>query len=402
MRPLTDIAIQNLKSKVERYEVSDPGCRGLRVAVQPSGHKSFIVRYRDAGGKNRKLTLPPVSLAGARKLAGDAMLELAQGRDPAAAKQDAKRTAHTRGDDTVERWANTFIERHAKKHTRPNSWRQTVHVFENIVKPAWKGRTIYDIRRKDVRELLEKLAETKPIMANRTHGVLSKFYNWLCERDDDLISPVIGVKRPAEERVGERVLDDSELAQLWRACDAIGGREGACVKLLILTGQRRSEISHLKWREVGNDVLELPAPRMKGKRGHVVPLSSQAAAVIADMPKLVPQMPKPDDYVWGDSPIGHFHRIKDRLDEHMGADVPKWTVRDIRRSVATGLARINVALPVIEKILAHRKGSFAGIVQVYQKYSFLPEMRRALEQWGNHIEAIVTGKSAKVLKLPSR
>ena len=64
MRPLTDIAIQNFKPKAERYEISDPGCRGLRVAVQPSGHKSFIVRYRDAGGKNRKLTLPPVSLAG--------------------------------------------------------------------------------------------------------------------------------------------------------------------------------------------------------------------------------------------------------------------------------------------------------------------------------------------------
>src|SRR5262249_10342823 len=76
---------------------------------------------------------------------------------------------------------------------------------------------------------------------------LSKFYNWMCERDDDLVSPVIGVKAPAAENVGERVLDDDELRRLWKACEAIGGREGACIKLLILTGQRRGEISHLRW-----------------------------------------------------------------------------------------------------------------------------------------------------------
>ena len=398
MRPLTDIAIQNLKPKAERYEVSDPGARGLRVAVQPSGYKSFIVRYRDAGGKNRKLTLPPVSLAGARKLAGDAMLELAQGRDPGAAKQEAKRTASARGDDTIERWARTFIERHAKKKTRPNSWRQTVHVFEDIVLPAWKRRTVHDIKRKDVRELLEELAETKPIMANRTRGVLSKFYNWMCERDDDLVSPVMGVKAPAAENVGERVLNDDELRRLWAACEAIGGREGACVKLLLLTGQRRSEISHLRWREVGDDVLELLAPRMKGKRAHTLPLSSQAAAIIADMPKLVPQTPRPDDYVWGDTPVGHFHRVKDELDAHMG-DTPKWTVRDIRRSVASGMARIGVPVPVVEKILAHRKGTFAGVVGVYQKYSFLDEMAVAAQRWSDHIEQLVIGKAAKVVKL---
>jgi integrase len=252
-----------------------------------------------------------------------------------------------------------------------------------------------------VRELLEDLAETKPIMANRAHGVLRKFFNWLCERDDDLTSPVIGVKAPAPERVRERVLNDDELCRLWLAAEAIGGREGACIKLLICTGQRRSEISHLKLREVGNDVLELPATRMKGKQTHIVPLSTQAAAIIADMPKLVPQVPRPDSYIWGESPVGHFHRIKDQLDGYM-AGAPHWVVHDIRRSVASGMARIGIAVPVIEKILGHRKGTFAGIVGVYQKYSFQAEMRIALQRWGDHIGRLVTGKAAKVVKLPRR
>ena len=401
---LTDITIENLKPGSVQYEKSDAGARGLRVVVHPTGRKSFIVRFRDASGRSRKLTLQPgITLAVARKLAADALLEVAQGRDPAATRQAAKRNAAAKAGDTIERWANMFIERYAKKKTRPNTWRQTEHVLNNIVLPAWKGRTVHDIKRRDVRELLEDLAETKPIMANRTHGVLGKFFKWLMTKldDADFVSPVVGVERPSEENVGERVLDDDEIVRLWKACEAIGGREGACIKLLMLTGQRRSEIAHLKWHEVGNDVLELPAPRMKGKRAHVVPLSSQAAAIIADMPKLVPQVPRPDDYVWGDSAVGHFHRIKDRLDAHMG-DIPKWVVRDIRRSVATGMARISIALPVIERVLAHRKGSFAGIVGVYQKYSFAPEMAVALQKWADHVEQLVGGRPAKVVKLPRR
>jgi len=346
---------------------------------------------------------PGITLAAARKLAGDALLEVAQGRDPAAAKQATRRSAAAKTGDTIERWANAFVTRYAKKKTRPNSWRQTEHVLNNIVLPAWKGRTVHDIKRKDVRELLEDLAETKPIMANRTHGVLSKFFKWLMTKldDADFVSPVIGVERPAEEHVGERVLNDDEIVKLWAACDALGGREGACVKLLLLTGQRRSEISHLKWGEVGNDVLELPAPRMKGKRAHMVPLAAQAAAIIADMPKLVPQVPKPDGCVFGESPVGHFHRIRDRLDEHMG-DIPKWVIRDIRRSVASGMARIGIAVPVVEKILAHRKGTFAGIVGVYQKYGFLPEMTVAMQRWGDHVERLVTARDAKIVKLRKR
>jgi len=399
-KKLTDLTIENLKPKAKRYEVPDPGARGLRVIVQPSGLKGFAVRYRNATGRARKLTLPAgIGLAAARKLTADALLEVAQGEDPAADKQEARHGA--RPDDTIERWASTFVERHAKKKTRFNSWRQTVHVFDDIVLPTWKGRLIHDIKRREVRDLLEDLAETKPIMANRAHGVLRKFFNWLCERDDDLTSPVIGVKAPAPERVRERVLNDDELRRLWLAAEAIGGREGACIKLLICTGQRRSEISHLKLREVGNDVLELPAARMKGKQAHIVPLSTQAAAIIADMPKLVPQVPRPDGYVWGESPVGHFHRIKDQLDAHMG-DVPHWVVHDIRRSVASGMARIGIAVPVIEKILAHKTGTFRGIVGTYQRHSFLPEMAVAMQKWADHVEQLVTGKAAKVVKLPRR
>jgi integrase len=394
-KALTDIAIQNLKPRAVRYEVPDVGARGLRVVVQPSGFKSFAVRYRNAAGRARKLTLPGgITLAAARKLAADALLEVAQGHDPGAAKREAKRGAAARMDDTVERLADQFIEKHARRHTRPSSIRATEAAFRNIVLPAWGKRTVHEIARRDVIELLDGVAAGRPILANRTRAVLSRFFGWLCERDIIAASPCVGVKPPSAERVRDRVLDDNELRRLWLAGDAVDGNAGAYVKLLILTGQRRSEIAGLRWSEVEGDVLALPAERMKGKAAHVVPLSTQAAAIIAAMPKT-------DDFVLGRALGWHFHHVKQALDAHMGK-TPKWVIHDIRRSVASGMAKIGIAVPVIEKILAHRSGTFRGIVGTYQRHSFLPEMAAAMQKWGDHVERLVTGKAAKVVKLPRR
>src|SRR5262249_49314287 len=197
---LTDIAIQNLKPRAARYEKPDPGARGLRVVVQPTGRKSYAVRYRNAAGRARKLTLPAgITLAAARKLAADALLEVAQGRDPGSAKRDARRIAGARGDDTVERLAGQFIEQYVKRHTRPSSIRGTEAAFRNIVLPAWGRRTVHEIVRRDVIELLDGVAVDRPILANRTRATLSRFFGWLCERDIIAASPCVGVKPPSKE-----------------------------------------------------------------------------------------------------------------------------------------------------------------------------------------------------------
>jgi len=394
-KALTAKSIENIKPGAARREIPDGGCRGLYLIQQPSGRRAWAVRYRFEG-KTRKLTLDDVvSLAEARKAATTALRELERGTDPAALKLNteaqAEKAAAERARDTVDHLATQFIERHAKKNTRLNSWRQTSYIFKNDVLPAWTGRTVHDITRRDVIELLDSIASDRPVMANRAKAVLSRFFNWLCERDIIAASPCAGVKLPAKEKARERVLSDDEIRALWTACDAIGSPAGACIKLLLLTGLRRSEIANLKWSEIDGNLLVLPAERMKGHQAHIVPLSTQAVSIIASLPRI-------GDYAFGASPINHFDRIKRNLDARMKSSVP-WVVHDIRRTVASGMAKIGVLVPVIEKILGHRSGTFRGIIGTYQRHSFLPEMTVAMEKWSDHVERVVSEKSADVLQM---
>jgi integrase len=392
---LTPISVANAKPTATRREIPDGSCRGLYLVVQPSGRQSWAVRYR-IGGKSRKLTLagfPP--LAEARKAAAEALLAVARGKDPAAIELGARVAAANRHRDTVDRLAVQFIEQYARRHTGKSYSRQTEGMFRRIILPAWTGRPVHDITRRDVIELLEMVAADRPIMANRTKAVLSKFFGWLAGRDVIPASPCVGVAQPSKERPRDRVLSDDESRRLWLACEALSDPAKAFIRLLILTGQRRGEIAGLRRDEVDGDSLALSAQRMKGRQAHVVPLSVQAAAIIASLPRGGP-------YVFGKSPVDHFARVKHELDSHMGA-TPPWVLHDIRRSTASSMAKLGVPVPVIEKILAHRSGTFRGVVGTYQRHSFLPEMAAALQRWADHVEAVARGKpTSKVVRFGRR
>ncbi len=402
MAKLTAKSVENIKPSATRREIPDAGCRGLYLVVQPSGRKSWAVRYR-YGGAPKKLTLDRApTLAAARKAATDALHELAQGRDPAALKFEAKASAEQaaadRNADTVDNLAAQFIEKHAKRKTRENTWRQAVHVFDDIVLPVWRGRIIHDIKRRDVIELIEGIAVDRPIMANRAHAHLSKFFNWLMERDAIEASPVAGTKPPSAESARDRVLSDpDEIRQLWLACDAIGGRTGAAVKLALLTGQRIGEVVGMRRSEITGDVWALPPERTKNKQRHEVPLSAQALSIIESMPVIAGA----EDYVFtssGTRRLGHMGHAKAALDVHMQPKTP-WVIHDLRRTCGSGMAKLGVRLPTIEKVLNHTGGSFRGIVGIYQRHDFAAEKRHALQAWADHIDALVRGEPAKVVKL---
>jgi integrase len=228
-------------------------------------------------------------------------------------------------------------------------------------------------------------------MANRTQAVLSKFFKWLISRDVVEASPCIGVEQRGREKQRDRVLSIDEIKKLWKACDEIGGSAGACVQMMLLLAQRRNEISGMRRSEIVDGVWTIPAGRMKGRKAHMIPLPAQALAIIKCMKRI-----GDGDLVFtitGKVPLEHFDRIKKQIDAKMG-EVPSWVLHDLRRTAASVMAGIGIQIPTIEKILAHKSGTFKGIVGTYQHYGFGPEMKLALRDWANHVDRIVTDKSA--------
>jgi integrase len=400
-RRLTALSVESTRPRGTRFEVPDGGCRGLYLVVQPSGRKSWAVRYR-FDRTPKKLTLTgALTLAAARKAASEALHELTLGRDPAALKSAAKsaadRAAADLAADTVEKLAADYLAKYARVRTRRNSWRQAEHILNDIVVAAWRGRTVHEIRRRDVIDLIEDVASGRPILANRTLAALSKFFNWLASRDVIVASPCAGVARPSREHQRDRILTDGEIKSLWEACTTVGGVAGACIKMLLLTGQRRSEVAGMRRSEINGDVWTLPPTRTKNNRRHDVPLSRQALALIDSLPVLG----DPVFTIDGEKPLTSFSRIKNALDLIAKPAAP-YVLHDLRRTVASGMARLGILLPVIERVLNHASGSFRGIVGVYQRHDFAAEKRAALQRWADHVQHVVKGEATETVVVQFR
>jgi integrase len=387
---LSALAIEHAKPGPTRREISDEH-GGLFLVVQPSGTKSWAVRYR-FNGRPQKLTLgpwPALSLAAARKMAGDARLKVEQGIDPAAEKRLARDAARDREGDTVEHCAGQFIELHCKRRLR--TWRTVERIFQVEVLPRWQGRTVHAIRKRDVITLIETVAADRPVMSNRTFAWLRAFFNWLVERDVLVASPCTSVKRQAKEHARERVLDEAEIVALWRAADA--DVIGPFLKTLLLLGQRRGETAAMRWSEIDKQTRTwtIPKERTKNAKGHTVPLPKQVLKIIEAMPQVVG-----DDRVFASCPdLLGFDQNKKRIDLRMQPTTP-WVVHDLRRTMATGLQRLGVRLEVTEATLNHTSGSRAGIVGIYQRHDWADEKRAALQAWADRVEQLVTGKSGVV------
>jgi integrase len=389
MPKLTAIAVENLRPDDQRREIPDTLLPGLYIVVQPSGTKSWAVRYRHLG-RTRKLTLGPyprIDLKAARALGAKALRNAAEGDDPGQKKRHRP--------DSVGAAIGQFTERHLRRNYRPRPLREAERMLRVHVLPAWRDRTIDSITRRDVRDMLDKIIDGgAPITANRVHSLVRKFFNWAVEHEILATSPVNGLKPPATESARDRILSDGELKTLWQATTQIDPVNGAMLRLLILTGQRRGEAAGLERSEIdlAKRLWSLPKERTKNGRAHDVPLSQQAIAVIEAVPRIS------DRHVFsitGKAPINGFGKPKQRLDKLCGFS--DWVVHDIRRSVASGMARLGVGLPVIEKVLNHVSGSFAGIVGVYQRHEFSAEKRAALEAWATHVESLVSTKPTLAL-----
>jgi len=412
-RALSTKAVEAWKADpVKRLEIPDAGLSGLYLVVQPSGMKSWALRYRFAG-KPAKLTLgrwPVMGLAEARAAASAAVEQVQLGQNPSTAKK-ASKAARLDAQLTERDKIKTLVEQFDKRHLSSlRSGKQVRQHLERFVVSAWGERDIQSITRRDVIELLDGIVDSgRATTANRVRAYLSGFFNWAVEREILEVAPTTGVRAPAKEVVRDRVLSDDEVRWFWRACERVGPPWGAMGQMLLLTGQRLREVAQMTGTELRPGHLwHLTAARTKNKRVHDVPLSEAAVAVLARVERIAGE----PGYLFtttGTTPVSGFAKARDQLASAMAevaaqergqpVQIPKWTFHDLRRTAATGMARLGIPVRVTEAVLNHVSGTGSGIVAVYQRHDFADEKRQALEEWGRFSAGLVAGGGENLVRL---
>jgi integrase len=424
-KALTAPAVEKLKPGTARREIADARMPGLYLIIQPSGAKSWAVRYR-YGRRSRKYTIgsyPAYDLGKARKRASEILQAAGEGLDPARQKLKARAAARAGYSNLFADLAKAFVLKHAKPRNR--SWRETARIlgvkpvegkpgeFELLrkAKPGEKGnrrtrdglatrwakREVGDISKRDILDELDAFAG---VGANRALATLRKFFNWLIERDILTTSPCAGLKAPAPEESRDRVLTDEEIRLLWIATEKVGYPFGPFTRLLLLTGQRREEVAAMMRSEldVAGGLWTIPKERAKNKQPHAVPLSDAALEVIEALPKIAG---KPGFLFThtGVTPISGFSKARRTLMKVMseaadGADIEHFTFHDLRRTAASGMGKLGVAPHIIEAVLNHRTGVIRGVARVYNRHAYGKEKRAALDVWSKHIVQIVCVRPA--------
>ena len=350
----TDLAVRSFSEGVY-FDEKTPGF-GILIGKR---QKTWLV----VRGRGRVRTAlghyPELSLADARR---QALVAIGTGYVPSPSTGFQKARAE-------------FLEKHGAT-LRPGSKAETQRILLRHF--DWQ-KSLDKITHQDVVAAIEDIE--KPV--ERAHAIkhLRSFFNWCIPRYLSS-NPCVGIKQP-RQRSRERVLSDDELRRIGKRADEIGYPVGQITKLLILTGQRRSEISHLRWEWI-TDTITIPAHIAKNGRTSTIPLGAMAREVIYSVPPkedlLFPKRGKPDEGYRG------FGKGKHKLDE---CRVTSWTFHDCRRTFATNMAKLGVRLEVTEKLLNHVSGSTGGIVGVYMKYNFAQEMKAAIDLWEQKLASIV-------------
>ncbi len=394
---LTQAKIDRLKPGPARQEIADG--RGLYLLLQPapSTARSWAFRYR-CNGAMRKLTFSgALSLADARKLADEARVAVAKGHDPQREKIQARRIAASPAkDDLIENVIDSYLRRHVDRKLRPSTGLQVRRMLLGRVIPAWKGRPIASITRRDVRALLESIVDTGRLTdANRCLSWTNAMMSWAIS--EDILTganPCSKLAKPSVEQPRERALDDGELAQVWRAAEQVGGAAGRLAQLLIATGARRTEVGELTWSELDLDraIWTLPASRSKNGREIAIPLN----ALALDILRATPRFEGCDAVVTanGSTPINGYSVAKAAIDRKLTEGFAGWRFHDLRRSFATGLAALGIEPHLIERLLNHSEGGQSKIARTYNQHRYGDAMRRASEVWATHIKQLLDGTPA--------
>lgn len=363
---LTDITIKALKAPANGVIVyADDTLSGFGVRVSSGGTKSYVLTH---GPRRTRETIGRVNvlkLADAREAAKLRLAEYTLGR--------IKPLSIT--------WDGALNEFLAEKTLKLKD--RTLEDYTYYLNRHFRyGVTKLDeLSPHDIAASIKKL-NNRPGTQLYAYAVLRTFMRWAHRKHYVDRNPMERMQNPQRYIPRQRVLTDDELRRVW--CSAGDDTFGRIVKLLTLTGQRKGEITNLTGGMIGENTITLPASLTKNGRQHTIPLGQMTKSLLDPIP---PQ----NSYFFLASgkttPFNGYSVCKAKLDKRSG--VSGWTLHDLRRTFASGLAGQGVQLPVIERLLNHIAGSFGGIVGVYQRYDFMSEMREAIVRWEQHIQTFM-------------
>jgi integrase len=375
--------------KADHFEWDDDLPRfGYRLRA--SGDKvarSWVVQYRHHG-QSRKMTFDAVlSLEQARGEAKRILALVALGQDPATEKK--RKAAADR--HTFMALVEQYLEA-KESEVRPRTfieWKR--YLEESYFKPL-HNLPVDSILRKDVAACVLAISKKNgPVAAARGRAALSALFSWAMENGLAETNPTITAKpKPPPERT--RVLSDPEILAVWQATEE-PTEFNWIVRLLITTGQRRSEVGGMAFGECDLDraTWTIPADRAKNGREHCVPLGSLAMDVIRSVPEVVGR-----DLLFGRSARGFtsWHEHKRALDARLGDRVREWTLHDLRRTCATRLCDLGIEPHHVEALLNHR-GHKAGVAGVYNKSKYERALKNTVEAWDRHLTALIEGRDER-------
>lgn len=380
----------------------DTELSGFGCYISPKGKISWLVQRWTGGRESGKATRQVIGkgdlidLQEARKIARRVLLDIDSGIDVAERKREARKPrvqqtkitvseAIEKFSDLVAPWNSGRTETYLLERQR----RLLVGLVEHLSGP------LSGLRKADIRVALDKKETQSTRQA--LYAALSPFLSWCLENDLIETNPLASISAIPPVASRERVLTKLEIKALWVASYHMPDRWGSFYRLLLLTGQRREEVSGMHSSEVDFDkaVWTIPNERTKNGKAHIVHLSSTALAEIAQAQgyvfpasKVRLKIEKTEAHISG------YSKMKAKLDGYMkevlGVAFQNWRVHDLRRTMASGLAEMGVLPEVIERILNHTSGAAGGLKAVYQRYEYTKERKEALEAWGSHIKDLVS------------
>lgn len=297
-----------------------------------------------------------------------------------------------RDEHTFEAIAKQFMKQHVHRELKDATAREYQRILlDGDDTKGLRPKPLRDITRRDVEAVLDRIEERgRLVAANRARAYLSKFFNWCAERgyygDDEMVPTARVARRLKREPVRKRTLSVAEARALWEISGELGYPWRPYYRLLLLTGQRRSEVAGLQWADVNGDLWT--QSENKADRTHLVPLVPAAVRELEAITRIG------TTYVLtttGDTPISGFSKalklVADKItekrkedpDAYAGLFAQKWSAHDLRRTLATEVARLRFSGEVVAALLNHAPKGVTG--RHYDHYDKLDEKRAALEAW---------------------